>query len=108
MELKPEVVQTFIDNLADNFQLWCNEQGEQPEPHLLLRYLVDRKIIPAEEVRIGFVVTEVNHLSHCKGISKTAAVHQVEANYGIPESTCFYILDKHQLRHYPKKVTTSN
>ena len=77
----------------------CEDKKIEPDIHLFLHWMIEKKIVPAEEAKIGFVVSEVNNLSYCRDISKTAAVREIEANYSIPESTCFYILDKHQKRH---------
>ncbi len=98
--MQTEIERKFIDNTLERFETWCKLQNEEPDHHLLMQWLISKHILPKDEVKIGFVISEIQKMQQCRGISKTAAVWQIEANYGIPESTCFYILDKHQKRHW--------
>lgn len=96
---KEAIKKKFIDNTSQRFEKHLKRIDEVFDPILLLDWLVEKKIIPETEIKIEVVVEEVNNISFCKNVSKTEAVHIVEATYDIPESTIFYILDKHQQRH---------
>lgn len=98
--MKAEIERIFTENTLQRFENWCKGQQEEPDLHLFMQWLINKHIIPQDEVKIGFVVSEVNRMKNCRGLSKTAAIWQIEANYAIPESTCFYIMDKHQKRHW--------
>jgi hypothetical protein len=96
---KKAVRQKFIDNTVERFTNHLKRVNEPYDPVLLIQWLIDKKFIPEEEIKIELVVEESMNISICQQVSKTKAVRTIEAVYGIPESTCFYILDKHQRRH---------
>lgn len=89
----------FKENTLESFAEYCKAKGIVATTTELLNFLMNKNFIPKEEVKIALVVSEVNKISVECNVSKTAAVRRVEAVYSIPESTCFYILDKHQIRH---------
>lgn len=101
-KLSDNIKRKFVENTSARFTKFCEQQKENADIDLLLHWLVQNNFIPKEEIKISFVVEEVNNISFCKNISKTAAVRHIEAEHGIPESTQFYILKEHQKRHYKK------
>ncbi len=100
--IKDNIKRKFVENTSSRFLKYCEKIKEQPDNDLFLHWLVENNFIPKEEIKIAFVVEEVNNKSYCQNISKTNAVRQIEAEYNIPESTQFYILKQHQKRHYKK------
>lgn len=89
----------FYEIIERRFCEWCEIHNTEPTPQAMLLFLMQKNFIPKEEVKIEVVVNEVNRISNDCKVSKTQAVRTIEAIYEVPESTCFYILDKHQLRH---------
>lgn len=96
---KKAICQKFVDNTSQRFMKHLERINEPFDPVLMLQWLIDKKFIPEEEMKIEVVVEETNNICYCQKVSKTKAVKIIEAEFGIPESTCFYILDKHQQRH---------
>lgn len=89
----------FYDIIEARFNEWCATHNEKPTTKALLLFLTQKKIITGREIKIAVIVDQVNEISQKCNVSKTNAIRTVEAIYEVPESTCFYILDKHQLRH---------
>lgn len=97
--LDDKIKRGFRGHLLKRYQSWLAYNKKQDNSEAMLDFLITKSYIPDYQIKQTFVVDEVNARLQDNGISKTATAWSLEAEYGIPESTTFYILDKHQKRN---------
>lgn len=83
--------------ILEAFISWCKINKKEDSAENLLQFLVEREQIQESKLK-WTVVSEFVNRSAAEGKTKTAAIWDIEATLHIPESTCFYIMDKHQMQ----------
>ncbi len=83
--------------ILEAFTSWCKINEKENSAENLLQFLVEREQIQESKLK-WTVVSEFVNRAAAEGKTKTAAIWDIEATLQIPESTCFYIMDKHQMQ----------